>query len=110
MPTLSPYTAAAPSRVEVDAMPGATLLEFGTGWCTYCQATQPILADAMETHRGMRHLRIEDGQGRALGRSYRVKLWPTLIFLKDGAEVARLVRPTDAQVVREALALLDSRT
>ena len=108
MPTLPPYTAMEPTRGEVDALPGTTLLEFGTGWCAYCQATQPVLASVMETHQGTRHLRVEDGKGRALGRSYRVKLWPTLIFLREGVEVARLVRPTDPQLIREALSLLES--
>jgi thioredoxin 1 len=96
-----------PTRGEVDALPGVTLLEFGTGWCAYCQATQPVLASVMETYQGTRHLRVEDGPGRALGRSYRVRLWPTLIVLKDGAEVARVVRPTDPKLIHEALSLAD---
>ena len=37
--------------------------------------------------------------GRRLGRSYKVKLWPTLIFLKDGVEAARLVRPGDPREI-----------
>ena len=46
---------------------------------------------------------MEDGPGQPLGRSFRVKLWPTLVFLRDGQEVARLVRPQDAQSIHEAL-------
>ena len=55
----------------------------------------------------MRHLKVADGPGRPLGRSYRVKLWPTLVFLRDGQEVARLVRPGDATPIGEALASID---
>jgi thioredoxin 1 len=33
-----------------------------------------------------------------------VKLWPTLVFLRDGREVERLVRPGSADDVRAALA------
>jgi len=47
----------------------------------------------------VRHLKIEDGPGRPLGRSFRVKLWPTLVFLRDGVEVARVVRPADAKQI-----------
>jgi thioredoxin 1 len=36
---------------------------------------------------------VEDGRGRPLGRAYRVKLWPTLVLLCDGQEIARAVRP-----------------
>jgi thioredoxin 1 len=37
----------------------------------------------------VRHVKVEDGSGRRLGRSFGVKLWPTLVFLRDGREVAR---------------------
>ncbi len=93
----------APSRPEAEAWPGLVLLEFGTGWCGHCRAAQPAIAEVLPQFPAWRHIKVEDGPGRALGRSYRVKLWPTLVLLKDGQEVARLVRPTQAQDVRTAL-------
>ena len=102
------YTEKAPTRDEVDALPGATVIEFGTNWCGFCSAAQPHITQAMAGHPGLRHLKIEDGKGRPLGRSFGVKLWPTLIFIKDGAEVARVVRPGSANVVSEAAAKIDS--
>ena len=93
----------APTRAEVDALPGLTLLEFGTDWCGHCRAAQPALADVLPDQPQWRHLKVEDGPGRPLGRSFRVKLWPTLLLLRSGQEVARLVRPTQASDIRLAL-------
>lgn len=101
------YTADAPAREDVDALPGATVLEFGTNWCGHCTAAQPLISDAFASHRNVRHLKVEDGPGRHLGRSYRIKLWPTLVFLRDGEEIARVVRPTGQQSIDDALALVD---
>lgn len=101
------YAEREPSRAEVDALPGATLLEFGTPWCGWCRGAQPFIGQALAGHPRLRHLKVEDGSGRPLGRSYRVKLWPTLIFLRDGVEVARLVRPQDAGAISDALARID---
>ena len=102
------YSAVEPARESVDLLEGPTLVEFGTAWCGYCRAAQPLLASAMESHPAVRHIKIEDGPGRRLGRSFRVKLWPTLIFLRNGTEVARLVRPNSAVEIGEALVRIDN--
>jgi thioredoxin 1 len=98
------YTTNPPSRAEVDALPGIALLEFGTAWCGHCRRAQPLLAQALAGRSDVRHLKIEDGPGRRLGRSFGVKLWPTLVFLANGREVARVIRPVDADAIRGALA------
>jgi len=104
--TPTPYARTEPSRAELDALPGVTVVEFGAPWCGICAAAQPSIAEALSHYGDVRHLRIEDGPGRPLGRSYRVKLWPTLVFLRDGEERARLVRPRDAHEVALALATI----
>ncbi|HWM44079.1 MAG TPA: thioredoxin family protein [Burkholderiales bacterium] len=73
------YAEAEPKRAEIDRLAGAALLEF------------------------------VDASGRRLGRSFGVKLWPTLVFLRDGKEVARLVRPRDTGAIRDALAQINAR-
>lgn len=107
MPINETYTADAPSRAEVDTLDGITLLEFGTAWCGHCRAAQPLLTSAM-AHRDIRHLKIEDGPGRPLGRSFRVKLWPTLILMHRGEELGRVVRPVDTQEIEALLRQGDS--
>ena len=102
------YAAVEPARAEIDSLAAPTVLEFGADWCGYCQAAQPLLAAAFADHPHVQHIKVEDGKGRALGRSFKIKLWPTLIFLSRGREVARLVRPQDADEIRQHLAQIDS--
>jgi thioredoxin 1 len=104
MPITSVYAEVEPARAEIDALEGPAVIEFGAPWCGYCSAAQPLIAAAFANYPSIAHLKIEDGKGRPLGRSFRVTLWPTLIFLNDGKEVARLVRPRDSKVITEALA------
>jgi thioredoxin 1 len=103
----SGYARVEPTRAEIDALAGPALLEFGTPWCGHCRAAQPVVASALGGHPDVRHIKVEDGSGRPLGRSFRVKLWPTLVFLSDGKEVARLVRPHDVAAIRAVLARID---
>jgi thioredoxin len=100
------YDKPEPARDEVDEWTGPAVLEFGTGWCGHCQAAQPAIAAALVDYPDVRHLKVLDGPGKPLGRSFRVKLWPTLIFLKNGKEVARAVRPTAEDEVRRGLEAL----
>ena len=95
-----------PTRAEIDSFVGPQVVEFGAVWCGHCQRARPLVDEVLAQHPAVRHLRIEDGPGRRLGRSFRVKLWPTLVFLQRGVEVARLVRPTDVREIEQALAHL----
>jgi thioredoxin 1 len=97
------YITKEPARAEIDALNVPTVLEFGTDWCGYCQGAQPPIAAAFANYPQVSHIKVEDGRGRPLGRSFGVKLWPTLVFLKQGKEVARLVRPQDASEIGDAM-------
>ena len=96
-----------PSREQIDARAEPLVIEFGAPWCPHCQGAQPLIATAFAEHPQVQHIKIEDGPGRRLGRSFRVKLWPTLVCMDQGKEVSRLVRPTDSSTIEKALAQID---
>ena len=103
MPYAAQHLPEPPTRAEMDQRPGTTVLEFGTPWCGHCQRAQPLIERALQGRDDVAHVKVEDGPGQRLGRSFGVKLWPTLVVLKDGQEVARVVRPPDLQAVQGAL-------
>jgi thioredoxin 1 len=104
-----PYSATQPESGQIGALPGSVVLDFGTNWCGHCQASQPVVDQALSVWDSVRHIKVEDGPGRLLGRTYGVKLWPTLVFLRDGKEVARLVRPLAGAAIRDVLATMTNR-
>ncbi|MEI2776111.1 MAG: thioredoxin family protein [Tetrasphaera sp.] len=103
---MSDYQEEQPLREEIDALAGPAVLAFGTNWCGYCRVADRFVEPALADHPEVPLLQVEDGRGRRLGRSFRVKLWPTLIFLRDGTEVARVVRPASRAPLDAALARL----
>ena len=96
MSYVSHYPSSEPTRAEVDALPGATLLEFSAPWCPHCQAVQPQLQQLLNSE--VRHLKVEDGRGKPLGRSFAVRVWPNLVFLRDGQVLAQLARATSQEI------------
>lgn len=107
MPYTNTYTEPEPERSRIDALTEATVLEFGAPWCGWTVRAQSPLSAAMAAHPRVAHVKIHDGRGKPLGRSFGVKLWPTLVFLRDGREQARLVRPQGEADIARALALID---
>lgn len=99
----TPFETTEPARAEIDARRGPLLLEFGSPTCGYCRRAQPLVEEALAAQPGVPHLKVADGPGQPLGRSFRVKLWPTLVFLRDGVEQARAVRPQSVAEVAEGL-------
>jgi len=85
-----------PTRDEIDREAGPVLLEFGTPWCGHCRALAPRIAELLERHPEVKHVKVEDGPGEPLGRSFQVRLWPNLVFLRDGQLVRQLARPGHA--------------
>jgi thioredoxin 1 len=98
------YAEDAPVLEQVSELARDAILEFGTPWCGHCQAAGPAIEEVLREETGLLHIKVYDGKGKALGRAFAVKLWPTLILLRDGKEVKRLVRPQHSQEVRELLA------
>jgi len=96
------------TRAEVDASTEPTMLEFGASWCGYCQAAQADIAATLKKHPDVRHIKVEDGKGKPLGRSFHVKLWPTLIYLEKGLEKGRVVRPANAEAIEAIFAGVQS--
>jgi len=100
---------AEPTRDEIDQLTGPVLLEFGADWCGYCQAIRPQLTTLLARHPEVRHIKVEDGPGRPLGRSFRVKLWPTLVFMRDGQVLRQEARPSASALAAGFAALTDKQ-
>jgi thioredoxin 1 len=57
----------------------------------------------LRQHPDVTHIKIYDGRGKPLGRSFRVKLWPSFIFMRDGKVIQQMARP-DPDEIEEGIA------
>jgi thioredoxin 1 len=74
------------------------VIEIGASWCGICAAFTPQARAVFADYPLVRPIRVEDGPGKRLGRSFRVKLWPTFVFLRDGHLERQLARPGASEV------------
>ena len=96
------------SREEINQFTGAVMLEFGASCCGYCKTAQGIISSELALYPNIRRIKIEDGKGRRLGRTFAVKLWPTLILMKDGIELKRLEREFNSEEISTALITINN--
>lgn len=88
---------------ELEVIEEDVLLEFGTPWCGHCKRAQKVLEPVMNDFTDVAHVKVLDGKGKRLGRQFQVKLWPTLILVRRGKEVARVIRPETERELRQLL-------
>lgn len=103
------YEDTQPTRAEVDTWVGPAALEFGANWCGICLASRPRLDETLAAWPDVPRVKVADGPGLPLGRSFGIRLWPTLVLLRDGTEVDRLVRPRSRSDLAAALEAAFSR-
>jgi thioredoxin 1 len=96
-----------PTREEIDRTLGPLVLDFGAAWCGFCQTIRPHLTAQLKQFPAVRRVTVEDGKGKPLGRTFQVKLWPTFVFLRDGQEIKRTVRPSGEEI-RDGLTAITS--
>jgi len=67
-----------------------TMLEFTAPWCPPCKAMKPAL-DALAAEYRLTLTEIDVERDMVAAQRYEVRATPTIVILRDGAEVGRVV-------------------
>lgn len=83
---------------------GVTLLDFTAPWCGPCHALAPMLGELAAAYAGRARIAAIDVQDHpAIAQAFRVTSMPTLVLVRDGREVGRLVGLRARKVIVGAL-------
>lgn len=66
------------------------ILDFYASWCVPCKTLHPVITQVKEKYPEIEIEAIDVDKNVELANAYRVMGLPSLVFLKDGNEVARL--------------------
>lgn len=69
---------------------GSLVLDFWATWCGPCRMLSPVL-DAAADEKGFTVGKVNVDEQPALADRFGIQVIPTLVFLKDGAEVFRTI-------------------
>jgi len=81
-----------PALAALLALPGVTAIDFTARWCGPCKVMEPVLAALAAEYRGrVRLAAVDVNDEPALAEQYGVRSMPTLVVLRDGREVGRVI-------------------
>lgn len=70
---------------------GIVLVDFYGSWCGPCKQLSPILDKVSQDLKGAKIVKVNIDKSKSIASRYDVNAVPTMILLKNGKEVGRLV-------------------
>jgi thioredoxin 1 len=87
---------------------GTSVIDFWADWCGPCKALAPAFASAAQSMTGdVTFAKLDVDSNPEIAKQYNVMSIPTILILKDGVELGRLIgaRSTD-QLINEVSTLI----
>ena len=86
------------------ATEGLAMVDFWAPWCGPCRAVAPVLEEVAEASEGrVTLLKVNIDEQPGLAARYGVRSIPTILFVKDGAVVDRVVGAVPRRVLQDHL-------
>ena len=79
------------------------ILDFYASWCVPCKTLQPVITQVKEKYPDIEIEAIDVDKNAELANAYRVMGLPSLVFLKDGNEVARLTNLVSMEDIKQKI-------
>jgi thioredoxin 1 len=80
------------NNFDLEAGKGLVLVDFFATWCGPCQRLSPVLEDIQGDFDGkVKFFKSDIDESRTLAKKFSVMSVPTMVVLKDGAPVDRMV-------------------
>ena len=83
---------------------GLKVVDFFATWCGPCKMLTPILEELSEEMQdSVEFIKIDIDESMELAMEYQVTSVPTLVFIKDGQEVARKIGFSPKAALKEEI-------
>ena len=75
------------------------LVDFYADWCGPCKMLAPIVEEVASEHEDLKVVRINIDNEESIAMDYQIMSIPTLVLIKDGKEVDRVIGYVQKKVI-----------
>lgn len=79
------------------------IVDFFATWCPPCKALSPVVEEFANENYTIKVLKVNVDQEQELAVKYNVMSVPTLIYIKQGKEISRIVGYTTKEKIKELI-------
>lgn len=83
-------TALTKENFDTETKNGISLVDFWASWCGPCRMMSPVVEEFAET-ADIKVFKVNVDDEPSLADRFSIDMIPALIFMKDGAEAARII-------------------
>ena len=94
---------------KTETSTGLVLVDFYADWCGPCKMLSPVIESLAREFSGKVKIgKVNTDESPSLAEKYQIMMIPTLLFLKDGKVMEKLVNPQTRDRIVEKIPLLQS--
>lgn len=83
---------------------GKVLIDFYTEWCGHCRIVQPVVEElSVKYADSVLVAKVDADTEKELADRYGIKIYPTIVVLEDGEEIARKIGAHPIEVFEEMI-------
>ena len=79
------------------------LVDFYADWCGPCKMLAPIVEEVASEHEDLKVVRINIDNEESIAMDYQIMSIPTLVLIKDGKEVDRVIGAVQKKVIENMI-------
>lgn len=79
------------------------LVDFYADWCGPCKMLAPIMEEVASEHEDLKVVRINIDNEESIAMDYQIMSIPTLVLIKDGNEVDRVIGAVQKKVIENMI-------
>lgn len=87
---------------------GNVALKFSATWCVWCKRLAPLLTNIESEYPNIEFIEVDIDKYESMFDQYHLEVVPTLVLLKDGEVLDKLVNPQSIDIIEKGLRRYDN--